>query len=101
MRATGGVDDINLHQFFYDSTEIFRFISLTQMCPHNNADALPAQKDEMVSVNISTNGHRNRLNGVTPDHPLRNPYAPRASDFLNNISNFKIIESTLRGQFHR
>jgi len=26
-----------------------------------------------------------------------NPYAPRASDFLSNISNFNIIESTLRG----
>ncbi|EEB88378.1 hypothetical protein MPER_13819, partial [Moniliophthora perniciosa FA553] len=25
-----------------------------------------------------------------------NPYAPRASDFLSNVSNFNIIESTLR-----
>ncbi|PRQ74503.1 HMGL-like-domain containing protein [Rhodotorula toruloides] len=32
-------------------------------------------------------------NGTTPQH---NPYAPRASDFLSNVSNWKIIESTLR-----
>ncbi|KAH0833254.1 HMGL-like-domain-containing protein [Lanmaoa asiatica] len=68
----------------------------------SNADALPAQKNEMVSVDITTapalNGHHNGVNGVTAgrDHHRRNPYAPRVSDFLNNISNFKIIESTLR-----
>lgn len=34
----------------------------------------------------------------TPAHQqAKNPYAPRYSDFLSNISNFKIIESTLRG----
>jgi homocitrate synthase len=39
-----------------------------------------------------------RTNGSTPSRTQnRNPYAPRASDFLNNVSNFKIIESTLRG----
>jgi homocitrate synthase len=31
------------------------------------------------------------------DRQKLNPYAPRASDFLSNISNFNIIESTLRG----
>ncbi|KAG6332496.1 hypothetical protein ID866_6598 [Astraeus odoratus] len=43
------------------------------------------------------------MNGVAPNsgnghhqQQHRNPYAPRASDFLNNVSNFKIIESTLR-----
>lgn len=39
-----------------------------------------------------------RTNGFTSSNTQRrNPYAPRASDFLNNVSNFKIIESTLRG----
>ncbi|PPR02619.1 hypothetical protein CVT24_002190 [Panaeolus cyanescens] len=40
---------------------------------------------------------------IRPTYPPRllcsqklNPYAPRASDFLSNISNFNIIESTLR-----
>lgn len=83
------------------------------MCPHHNANSLPAQSDEMVSVDISsgpttngrhngTNGHHNGTNGAAgarPDQRRHNPYAPRASDFLNNISNFKIIESTLRGSF--
>jgi len=27
------------------------------------------------------------------------PFASRASDFLSNVSNFKIIESTLRGTY--
>ena len=57
----------------------------------------------MVSVDIraapTINGHHNGVNGVAAgrNDRHRNPYAPRASDFLNNISNFKIIESTLRG----
>ena len=39
-----------------------------------------------------------RTNGFASSNTQRrNPYAPRASDFLNNVSNFKIIESTLRG----
>ena len=40
-----------------------------------------------------------RTNGSASNQTQRrNPYAPRASDFLNNVSNFKIIESTLRGR---
>ena len=39
------------------------------------------------------------MNGSASSAQRANPYAPRASDFLNNISNFKIIESTLRGLF--
>jgi homocitrate synthase len=75
------------------------------MCP--TAETLTG---EMVGV--ETNGvsaapaaTTNHSNGVTgngiarpPDQP-RNPYAPRYSDFLSNVSNFKIIESTLRGNF--
>lgn len=40
------------------------------------------------------NGH-----GGLPSAAPRNPYAPRYSDFLSNVSNFKIIESTLRGVY--
>ena len=36
---------------------------------------------------------------VSTSSQRANPYAPGASDFLNNVSNFKIIESTLRGLF--
>jgi homocitrate synthase len=78
------------------------------MCPHQNGDQLPSDKSEMVQVPISngangthTNGKRgtpNRQNAPT-DRQRQNPYAPRASDFLSNISNFNIIESTLRGAF--
>ncbi|KAG6373416.1 hypothetical protein JVT61DRAFT_6565 [Boletus reticuloceps] len=72
------------------------------MCPHHNADSLPTQNDDMVIVDITaSNGHHNGVNGVNGvnagrDNRRHNPYAPRASDFLNNVSNFKIIESTLR-----
>lgn len=45
-----------------------------------------------------TNGH---ANAQQQQQQQRNPYAPRYSDFLSNVSNFKIIESTLRGLFFR
>ncbi|KAG6844970.1 Homocitrate synthase isozyme [Tephrocybe sp. NHM501043] len=69
------------------------------MCPHANGDALP--NEEMVHVPL-TNGPQSsgkrgtapRANGASTEK--RNPYAPRAADFLSNISNFNIIESTLR-----
>ncbi|TFY82870.1 hypothetical protein EWM64_g1140 [Hericium alpestre] len=66
------------------------------MCPH--ADALPNGTSDMVGIENKTNGINgvNGVNGHSKPEPRRNPYAPRASDFLNNVSNFKIIESTLR-----
>jgi homocitrate synthase len=81
------------------------------MCPHTNGDVHP--NDEMVPVDVSsvppvsqpvpangTNGHTNGTsNGQTNRlHRPTNPYAPRYADFLSNVSNFKIIESTLRGR---
>jgi homocitrate synthase len=54
----------------------------------------------MVAIPAS-NGVQKRgtssSNRAVLDQQRRNPYAPRASDFLSNISNFNIIESTLRG----
>ena len=44
----------------------------------------------------STNGHHAP---VSTTQQQRNPYAPRYADFLSNVSNFKIIESTLRGMY--
>lgn len=86
------------------------------MCPscQCNSSSAPADRSEMVGVENQrvgrpaqavngvngVNGHANpRQNGVAqrPAHRT-NPYAPRASDFLNNVANFKIIESTLRGE---
>ncbi|GAA5854397.1 hypothetical protein JCM8547_001808 [Rhodosporidiobolus lusitaniae] len=37
-----------------------------------------------------------KQNGAAPAPQVNNPYASRASDFLSNTSNWKIIESTLR-----
>ena len=78
-----------------------------QMCPHRNDDVPSETAQEMVAIegtSNSLNGHR-AANGngahsngqSSAKQQRRNPYAPRASDFLNNVSNFKIIESTLRG----
>ncbi|TFY60029.1 hypothetical protein EVG20_g7570 [Dentipellis fragilis] len=72
--------------------------STNKMCPHANGDVPANGTSEMVGIELKPNGV-NGTNGVshTPKlQPQRNPYAPRASDFLNNVSNFKIIESTLR-----
>jgi homocitrate synthase len=72
------------------------------MCPHDNGDALSHDPSEMVAV--QTNGSNGRAatngksNGRVTDQQRFNPYAPRASDFLSNVSNFNIIESTLRGK---
>lgn len=69
----------------------------------------------MIEVPLS-NGNQNKSNGANGVHKeakrgttrtirtelekqKSNPYAPRASDFLSNISNFNIIESTLRGKY--
>ena len=74
-----------------------------EMCPHQNGDVLPSDPSQMVQVPL-TNGHAPPTNGKRGTAPRinaiqekRNPYAPRAADFLSNISNFNIIESTLRG----
>jgi homocitrate synthase len=78
------------------------------MCPNCNNDTPSNDTQEMVAVHAGSNGHLNgathRKNGVnhhSSSAQQLNPYAPRASDFLNNVSNFKIIESTLRGLFSK
>lgn len=68
------------------------------MCP--TAETLTG---EMVGVETQpTAGLANGSQSNGRVHPSiqqqKNPYAPRYSDFLSNISNFKIIESTLRGK---
>ena len=73
----------------------------TQMCPHLN-DGVPSENaQDMVGIEGTPNRlngrHGVHSNGESSKQQRRNPYAPRASDFLNNVSNFKIIESTLRG----
>lgn len=74
------------------------------MCPHTNGDSLPTDPAQMVAVEIPQRVGRpttavNGINGHAKSVGQKkiNPYAPRASDFLSNISNFNIIESTLRG----
>lgn len=75
-------------------------------CSHQNTESLSAP-DKTQMIQVGANGlsgakgvsGANGANGHST-HPSeaqrRNPYAPRASDFLSNISNFSIIESTLR-----
>jgi homocitrate synthase len=81
------------------------------MCPHANGNHVPTDASEMVAVPLTngsngvTNGKRGttRSNGFSNylEQRRTNPYAPRAADFLSNVSNFNIIESTLRGlTFH-
>lgn len=79
------------------------------MCPHANGDSTPvADKADMVPIpltngvktnGVNANGKRgtSRAANRSASDQQHNPYAPRASDFLSNISNFNIIESTLRG----
>ncbi|KAK0469895.1 homocitrate synthase [Desarmillaria tabescens] len=75
------------------------------MCPHQNGDSLSSDRSEMVEVPLANGASANGKRGTSSNrngHAQRlekerqNPYAPRASDFLSNISNFNIIESTLR-----
>ena len=68
------------------------------MCPHANGDVPPNGTSEMVGIENTRNGTNGTAHHVS-EAQRRNPYAPRAADFLNNVSNFKIIESTLRGMF--
>ena len=73
------------------------------MCDHENQET--PNKSEMVQVDqrpakrTSNGAAHDRLNGGSStqqrSHQQRNPY--RAADFLSNVTNFKIIESTLRG----
>ena len=87
------------------------------MCPHTtNGDATntPTDRSQMVGVENTRVGRPssavngvNVVNGYTRPQQQQhrptqriNPYAPRASEFLNNVANFKIIESTLRGESH-
>ena len=81
--------------------------------PHATGDAIPANKDDMVAVDVNgangasangastSNGVKKRGTYRDPNAHLKreatNPYAARASDLLSNLSNFNIIESTLRG----
>jgi len=75
------------------------------MCPHQSGNVPPSTLGEMVEVPISNgvkpnpNGKRgtSRSQKALFDQQRTNPYAPRAADFLSNVSNFNIIESTLRG----
>jgi len=72
------------------------------MCQTDKTSSSNAQdKAEMIAVGETR--PINGLSGTSADgveatqQQRRNPYAPRYADFLSNISNFKIIESTLRG----
>jgi len=74
------------------------------MCEHEPADSPPTQQANLVEVPLTQKANGNQgKRGISRnlraemERQNLNPYAPRASDFLSNISNFSIIESTLRG----
>jgi hypothetical protein len=110
-----------LHSVQFDSLEIIfaheqtflpdiglNLVLFSEMSSLENSNAVPEGVQDMVAVETRRNGmngsrapnrsvHHNGVNGHSSETQRHNPYAPRASEFLNNVSNFKIIESTLRG----
>lgn len=65
------------------------------MCPSCNGDVVNGINGHAPPP---TDGQVNRTNGYgqhTPHNPRRQPFAS-VGDYLSNVSNFKIIESTLR-----
>lgn len=65
------------------------------MCPSCNGDVVTGTNGH---VPAATNGQANSTNGYgphTPHNPRSQPFAS-LGDYLSNVSNFKIIESTLR-----
>ena len=74
-------------------------VSHLDMSDHQSQQT--SDKTEMVQVDQHPARSRNTSNGDSStqqrgrQQQRRNPY--RAADFLSNVSNFKIIESTLRG----
>jgi homocitrate synthase len=70
------------------------------MCPYQTGDNLNTEPGNMVAVPIKNSVQKRGTSSVNRqqlEQQRQNPYAARASDFLSNISNFNIIESTLRG----
>ena len=76
---------------------------------HQNTESLSApDKTQMIQIGANGLSGAKGINGTNSanghsTHPSevqwRNPYAPRASDFLSNISNFS-IKSTLLGTYN-
>ncbi|KAG9010963.1 mitochondrial Homoaconitase [Tulasnella sp. JGI-2019a] len=84
---------------------------MSSCCTPNGSNTPAPAKQDMIPVDLEkSNGVHTingKLNGAAKDTPQRgrppataahkvNPYAPRYADFLSNVSNFNIIESTLR-----
>ena len=61
------------------------------MCPSCNGAAVNGTNGVPPTNNGQLNGHEEH----TPHNPRRQPFAS-VGDYLSNVSNFKIIESTLR-----
>lgn len=84
------------------------------MCPPADEQLAPPSKEDCVPIDTSApaiptstgqqNGESHLPAAAQPQHHSnggqnkKNPYGPRYSDFLSNTSNWKIIESTLRGE---
>lgn len=83
------------------------------MCPTHSAPS-EGGVQQVNGANGEVNGHvavetpvtraattpAARANGHARDGYTSQPFKSRAEDLLSNVSNFKIIESTLRGKEH-
>jgi len=78
------------------------YSTTTTMCPGHATESSTPTQSEMVAVPINEKRGTSRSADVSARlaQQRRNPYGPNAADFLSNISNFNIIESTLRGKYH-
>ena len=67
-----------------------------QQTPDKSEMVQVDQRPAKTASNGATYNHHNAgSSSQQRSHQQRNPY--RAADFLSNVTNFKIIESTLRG----
>ena len=83
----------------FDREQLQLLLSVLQlttiMCPTCNGDVVNGTH---ADIPAATNGQLENTNGYgphTPHNPRKQPFAS-LGDYLSNVSNFKIIESTLR-----
>ena len=67
------------------------------MCPTCDGDVVTGTIPPTTNgqVNGQVNGQANGYGEHTPHNPRKQPFAS-VGDYLSNVSNFRIIESTLR-----
>lgn len=92
QHANGHVDGIENTHVGVDTT--------TVRPPGSGANGTPASGSANGAVNgaLAAAAHSQSVAQANAALAAQSPFNPRYSDFLSNVSNFKIIESTLRGE---